>query len=514
MHHGAGSAEFKWRHLIEAVEEFGQGFTVFDRELNLILCNNRFLEMLDFPPSLVHPGTVFADFMRYNALRGEYGPGEVEDLVAERVEKARNFTAHCFERERPDGTVIEVRGTPLPGGGFVTTYTEITDRKRAERMLIHAKDKAEEMARVKANFLATMSHEIRTPMNGVLGMLHLLTGSPLTPEQKDHLETAQSSARALLAIINDILDFSKLEAGQMKLEAAHFDLGRLMDEMMALMRGAAQDKQLALQSRIGEGVPRHIVGDPTRLRQVLTNLLGNAIKFTENGGVVASVEAEPEDAPTRLRFEVADTGIGIEPAAAPALFAEFVQADSSITRRFGGTGLGLSICKKLVEMMGGEIGFTSIPGEGTTFHFTLPLAAATGQSASAADSDDPHLPSLAVLVAEDNPVNQKLTTTLLKRWGQRVTLAHNGAEAIAALARQPFDVVLMDVHMPGIDGLEATRRIRAMSGPVATIPIIAMTADVLDGDASLCLEAGMDDYVSKPVEPARLLAALKSAIKR
>ncbi|ARJ67802.1 hybrid sensor histidine kinase/response regulator [Magnetospirillum sp. ME-1] len=510
MHHGAGSAEFKWRHLIEAVEEFGQGFTVFDRDLNLILCNNRFLEMLDFPPSLVHPGTVFADFMRYNALRGEYGPGDVETLVAERVEKARNFTAHCFERERPDGTVIEVRGTPLPGGGFVTTYTEITDRKRAERMLIHAKDKAEEMARVKANFLATMSHEIRTPMNGVLGMLHLLTGSPLTPEQKDHLETAQSSARALLAIINDILDFSKLEAGQMKLEAAQFDLVRLLDEMMALMRGAAVDKGLTLRCAVGEGVPRHMVGDPTRLRQVLTNLIGNAVKFTEKGGVVVSVEAESNI----LRFEVMDTGIGIEPSAAPALFAEFVQADSSISRRFGGTGLGLSICKRLVEMMGGEIGFDSLPGEGTTFHFTLPLAVAAERSSQTAEGEDSHLPSLAVLVAEDNPVNQKLATTLLKRWGHRVTLAHNGAEAIAALARQPFDVVLMDVHMPGIDGLEATRRIRAMTGPVAAIPIIAMTADVLDGDALLCLEAGMDDYVSKPVEPARLLAALKAAIKR
>ncbi|WP_096700791.1 PAS-domain containing protein [Magnetospirillum sp. 15-1] len=517
MHHGAGSAEFKWRHLIEAVEEFGQGFTVFDRDLNLILCNNRFLEMLDFPPSLVHPGTVFADFMRYNAIRGEYGPGEVEDLVAERVEKARNFTAHCFERERPDGTVIEVRGTPLPGGGFVTTYTEITDRKRAERMLIHAKDKAEEMARVKANFLATMSHEIRTPMNGVLGMLHLLTGSPLTHEQRDHLETAQSSARALLAIINDILDFSKLEAGQMTLETTRFDLHRLMEEMVALLRGAAAEKGLILRSRVAGNVPRHVAGDPTRLRQVLTNLMGNAVKFTEKGGVMVSVEAEPAGpAPSYLRFQVTDTGIGIEPAAAPALFSEFVQADSSITRRFGGTGLGLSICKKLVEMMGGEIGFDSMPGAGTTFHFTMPLAAMDeDRAASAPEGDSPSdLPPLSVLLAEDNPVNQKLTTTLLDRWGQRVTLAHNGAEAIAAVARQHFDVVLMDVHMPGIDGLEATRRIRAMSGPAAGIPIIAMTADVLDGDAALCLEAGMDDYVAKPVEPARLLAALKAAVRR
>jgi signal transduction histidine kinase len=517
MHQGAGSAEFKWRHLIEAVEEFGQGFTVFDRDLNLILCNNRFLEMLDFPPSLVHPGTVFADFMRYNARRGEYGPGAVEDLVAERVEKARSFTAHCFERERPDGTVIEVRGTPLPGGGFVTTYTDITDRKRAERLLIHAKDKAEEMARVKANFLATMSHEIRTPMNGVLGMLHLLTGSPLTPEQRDHLETAQSSAQALLAIINDILDFSKLEAGQMRLEAAGFDLHRLLDEMVALLRGAAADKGLHLAARAGDGVPRRMVGDSTRLRQILTNLMGNAVKFTEKGGVVVTVEVEPPgDAAPVLRFEVADSGIGIEPAAAPLLFSEFVQADSSISRRFGGTGLGLSICKKLVEMMGGEIGFHSVPGEGTTFHFTLPLRfeeEARPDVETAAGGMAP-LPPLSVLLAEDNPVNQKLATTLLTRWGHRVTAAANGAEAIAALGRERFDAVLMDIHMPGMDGLEATRRIRAMADGTARIPIVAMTADALDGDALACLEAGMDDYVAKPVDPARLLAALNRVIRR
>ncbi|KIM00373.1 PAS/PAC sensor hybrid histidine kinase [Paramagnetospirillum magnetotacticum MS-1] len=512
MHHGAGSAEFKWRHLIEAVEEFGQGFTVFDRDLNLILCNNRFLEMLNFPASLVHPGTVFADFMRFNALRGEYGPGDVEELVAERVDRARGFAPHCFERERPDGTVIEVRGTPLPGGGFVTTYTDITERKRAERMLIHAKDKAEETARIKANFLATMSHEIRTPMNGVLGMLHLLTGSPLTPEQRDHLETAQSSARSLLSIINDILDFSKLEAGQMKMESTRFDLYRLMEEMGALLKGAAMDKGLDLRLHIAANVPRHHCGDSNRLRQILTNLMGNAVKFTERGGVEVLVEALPD---SRLRFQVADSGIGIDPAAASGLFSEFVQADSSITRRFGGTGLGLSICKKLVEMMGGEIGFDSVPGQGTTFHVVLPFTPASDDGRAAAIEEQiPDLPPMAVLLAEDNPVNQKLTTVLLNRWGQQVTLARNGAEAIAALARQHFDLVLMDVHMPGIDGLEATRRIRAMSGPVSRIPIIAMTADALDGDAALCLEAGMDDYVAKPVDPALLLAALHRAVRR
>ncbi|OAN50783.1 hybrid sensor histidine kinase/response regulator [Magnetospirillum moscoviense] len=511
MLHLAGSAEYKWKHMIEAVEELGQGFTVFDRDLNLILCNSRFLDMLGFPADLVHPGTVFADFMRYNALRGEYGAGDVEALVAERVEKAARFEPHRFERERPDGTVIEVQGSPLPGGGFITTYTDITDRKRAERMLIHAKEEAEAAARAKASFLATMSHEIRTPMNGILGMLHLLGGSHLTDEQRDLLETARGSAGALLGILNDILDFSKLEAGQLRVEATDFDLYRLVHDVVALLQGGADDKGLALTATIADQVPRQVVGDPTRLRQVLTNLIGNALKFTTGGSVTVRVGLEAtEDSLSKLRFEVADTGIGIAPDALATLFQEFVQADSSISRRFGGTGLGLAICKRLVEMMGGDIGCDSRLGEGATFWFTtrVGLASVSVRHSAPAVVDRPVTAPLTVLLAEDNPVNQKLTTILLTRWGHAVTLAKNGAEAIDAVLGGTFDVVLMDVHMPAVDGLEATRRIRAMGGPMAAVPIVAMTADVLEGDTARCLAAGMDDYVAKPVDPDRLQAVL------
>jgi signal transduction histidine kinase len=511
MLHLAGSAEYKWQHMIEAVEELGQGFTVFDRDLNLILCNSRFLDMLGFPADLVHPGTVFADFMRYNALRGEYGAGAVEDLVAERVDKAARFEPHQFERERPDGTVIEVRGSPLPGGGFITTYTDITDRKQAERLLIHAKEEAEAAARAKASFLATMSHEIRTPMNGVLGMLHLLGNSPLSEDQRDLLETARGSAGALLGILNDILDFSKLEAGQLRIEATDFDLHRLIHDVIALLQGGADDKGLFLVAKIAAAVPRQVVGDPTRLRQVLTNLIGNALKFTSGGGVTVRVGLEQAEASlSQLRVEVQDTGIGIAPEGVATLFQEFVQADSSITRRFGGTGLGLAICRRLVEMMGGTIGCDSRPGQGATFWFTtkVGLASVTAVPSVPAAEYRAAIAPMAVLLAEDNPVNQKLTTILLSRWGHTVTLARNGAEAIDAVMGASFDVVLMDVHMPAIDGLEATRRIRAMGGPMAAVPIVAMTADVLEGDTARCLAAGMDDYVAKPVDPDRLQAVL------
>ncbi len=496
--------------MIEAVEELGQGFTVFDSDLNLILCNSRFLEMLDFPADLVHPGTVFADFMRYNAERGEYGPGAVEDLVAERVEKARRFESHCFERERPDGSVIEVRGSALPGGGFITTYTDITVRKRAERMLIHAKEQAEAMSRAKAGFLATMSHEIRTPMNGVLGMLHLLAQTSLTADQGDLVQTARSSAAALLTILNDILDFSKLEAGQLRIEAADFDLGRLVHEVMALLQGGAAEKGLTLTATIAQDVPHAVVGDPTRLRQVLSNLIGNAVKFTAAGGV--SLRVTQDDAAAslaQLRFTVTDTGIGIDSAQGATLFQDFTQADSTISRRFGGTGLGLSICKRLAEMMGGAIGFTSQPGQGSTFWFTMSVGLASVAASPVVVADSAVASGvLSVLLAEDNPVNQKLSTILLTRWGHTVTLARNGAEAVDAVLGARFDVVLMDVHMPAVDGLEATRRIRAMGGPMAAVPIIAMTADVLDGDAARCLGAGMDDYIAKPIDPARLQAVL------
>jgi signal transduction histidine kinase/CheY-like chemotaxis protein len=384
----------------------------------------------------------------------------------------------------------------------------LENRVKLEDDLQRAKEAADRGSRAKSEFLANMSHEIRTPLNGILGVTQLAAACATSENQREYLRIAQDSAETLLAIINDILDLSKIEAGRMELESEPFHIRTELERAVNLMRPAATAKGLTLGMTVEDDVPEKVAGDALRLRQVLVNLVGNAVKFTQTGRV--SVSAAPHS-PGMCKFSVTDTGIGICPEDQAAIFAPFQQADGSTTRRFGGTGLGLSISKKLVGLMGGEIGVASSP-QGSTFWFTAcfePVEAPTSQPpAGGSEATAPGEP-LKILLAEDNRVNQFVAVHLLESHGHTVCTAEDGRAAVDAAEAATFDVILMDIQMPRMDGLEATAAIRQrerLTGP--RVPIIALTAHAMDGDRQRFLAAGMDGYVSKPIRVPELLAAI------
>lgn len=403
-------------------------------------------------------------------------------------------------------------------------FWNITKQKQAEEKLIEARDRAIELSQVKSKFLATMSHEIRTPMNGIIGLSGILMDTPLNEEQKELTQSIIISSTSLLSIINDILDFSKIEAGKMTIEYTPFDLEALIKDSVDLFKVSIQDKKIDLKYKVIGSCPKQIESDPSRLRQILVNLIGNAVKFTDKGSVCVKVHCEEDKKVSdqyRVWFEVADTGMGIPYEQQHRLFQDFSQVDGSITRKFGGTGLGLAICQSLVGLLGGSIWAESTPNEGSSFFFSIVAKEAlmpehlneNGKLSDALDQTFAKLYPLKIAVAEDNPVNQLVIKKFLKKLGYaEISIYENGYEIQEACSEVEYDIVLMDMEMPVMSGIEATQEIRQNTpdGPFIT----AMTANAMEEDKNRCLAAGMNSFVAKPIRINELAAALKEGYKQ
>jgi signal transduction histidine kinase/ActR/RegA family two-component response regulator len=526
--------------LQEAVEGLPEGFAIYDADDRLVVCNEAYRNFYKTSRDLIVPGAQFEDIVRKGAQRGQYreAEGRIDEWVKERVRQHQEADGSQLEQLLDNGRWLLIIEYRTPSGYIIGSRIDITARKAADAELEHhrhhledmvtsrtaelveARDAAESANRAKSAFLANMSHEIRTPMNGILGMAHLLRRDEVTPQQAQRLDQINASANHLLSIINDILDISKIEAGKIHLEQVPLSIPGLVAGVRSILTERVKDKDIRLVIETAP-LPSNLLGDPTRLQQALLNYATNAIKFTETGCVTLRITGQEDAAGSvLLRFEVQDTGIGIPAATLARLFRVFEQADNSTTRKFGGTGLGLAITQRLAELMGGEVGVASTPGVGSTFWFTARLNRGNTVVAIAADADVDAEAVIRlnhcgerILVVDDEPVNREVAKMLLEDASLVVDTAEDGEQAVVMARMVSYAVILMDMQMLNMDGLQATREIREIPGNGQT-QIVAMTANVFPEDKTRCLEAGMNDFLAKPFEPDTLFATLLRSLNR
>jgi signal transduction histidine kinase/DNA-binding NarL/FixJ family response regulator/HPt (histidine-containing phosphotransfer) domain-containing protein len=519
-----------------ALQNMMHGICMFDANKRLLVCNDRYAKMYQLPADLLKVGTPHSAIIEHRVSNGIL---KIENNTTSAQEKISALAglphdaASSRVDELSDGRLVSVVRVPMKGGGWVATHEDVTAQQKAEAERARASleletIRARELAAIEANkaksaFLAMMSHEIRTPMNAVIGLSASLLESKLDNEQQHVVHTIHESSDSLLRLLNDILDISKLEAGKVEFETIPFAPATVIKEVISILQTKATEKGLLCTASVDPLVPHALLGDPIRIRQVLLNLVSNAIKFTETGSVEVAVRyLSRTDKMATIECSVHDTGIGIAPENIGRLFHNFVQANETITRQFGGTGLGLAISKKIIERLGGEIRVESTVGAGTTFSFklTLPLSQIAPVELPDAPEDSDRVTSafkdlavpFRILLAEDNGTNQLVFSKLVQYLGVHVTYANNGREAVEHASSGTFDVIFMDMRMPEMDGLEATRKIRALDGPRSRISIIALTANAFADDIKACHDAGMNDFVAKPIRKKTLVEKLTKIV--
>jgi len=503
----------KVQYAEKAIDSTNEGYWVIDADGNFVEVNPGYCRMMGYSHAQIMKMCI-ADFEAVATM--VQIRAQIQRIIQKGYERFetrhRHIDGHWIE--------LEITVTGVDDRYLVAFLRDIGERKAADAALREATQQAEQANRAKSEFLANMSHEIRTPMNGVLGLTEVVLDSPLEPQQREHLELVKSAAVSLLVILNDILDLSKIEAGKLGIEQVPYSPAGVMRDVTQAVRARAQAKGLSLQCETDPSVPERVLGDPVRLRQILLNLCDNAIKFTDTGSVSVRAQATLTDTgDCELMVCVRDTGIGIPADKQDVIFQSFNQADTSTTRKYGGTGLGLTICASLAALMGGRIWLESEAGQGSSFWFTVQGVVAPPGQAGFGDRPAEPVQSqpaektrpvsqpadhrLQILLAEDNPLNQRLAVLLLERWGHEVALAQDGFEAVTLFGQRDWDLVLMDMQMPNMDGVAATRAIRATETGGRRTPIVAMTANAMNADRELCLEAGMDAFLSKPFEVER-----------